>query len=268
VVAGSDLLVAIIAAIAVLGSMFALGSAGFAEEAADTSGEGLAFVYFAQLFNDMPGGVVFAPLLFFALALAGLSTLIALVELATRNVMDMGVGRPRAVAAVVGVTAVAGIPSALDTDFLSNQDFVWGIGLLVSGFFVAIAMMKRGLARVRAQVAETSGEVIGAWWTWCMRAVPALFVVLAGWWVYQAVVEFAPDSWWNPFDTFSLATMLTQWAIALAVVGALNGFLARKTIGGPMSDAPAGQKAADATNPAGSGAEHRAEHSPASSPGS
>lgn len=235
VVAGSDLLVAVVAAVAVLASLYALGSAGFVADAADASGEGLAFVYFAQLFGDMPGGVIFAPLFFFALALATLSTLIALVELATRNVMNLGISRPRAVTAVVGVSFLAGIPSAVNLDFLGNQDFVWGIGLLVSGFFIALAMMKHGLAKARAQIAATSNDRIGHWWVWCIRAVPALFVVLTGWWIYQAVVEFAPDTWWNPFDTFSLATMLTQWGVAMAVVIALNGYLARKTVAGPMT---------------------------------
>lgn len=33
----------------------------------------------------------------------------------------------------------------------------------------------------------------------------------------------------------SLATMLTQWGLAMAVVIALNGYLVRKTAAGPMT---------------------------------
>jgi NSS family neurotransmitter:Na+ symporter len=234
-VAVSDLLVAVIAAVAVLASLYALGSANVVEGAVIASGEGLAFVYFAQLFADMPGGAFFAVLFFGALALACLSTLIAFVELAARNVMDMGISRPRAVTAVVLVAFIGGVPSAIDTDFLGNQDFVWGIGLLLSGLFVAVAAMKHGLGRIRGAVSDS--RRLAVWWVWCIRAVPAIFVVLTGWWMYQAIAVYAPDSWWNPFDTYSLATMLTQWAIALAVVIAFNGFLAGKVTKGPMADA-------------------------------
>lgn len=47
--------------------------------------------------------------------------------------------------------------------------------------------------------------------------------------MYQAVFDFAPDRWWwNPFETFSLATMLLQWALLVVIVYALNRFLANR----------------------------------------
>lgn len=237
-VVGGDLVVAILAGVAVLGTLFALSSAADTEEAIAGSGEGLAFVYFARLFPEMPGGLVFSILFFFALALAALSTMIAFVELAARNLMDMGLRRPAAVGIVVATSAFAGIPSAANLDFLGNQDFVWGIGLLVSGLLVAVAMIRYGLGRARAEIAGATSTSVGTWWTVCIVAFPVLFTVLLGFWIYQAVAVFAPDTWWNPFDTFSLATMFGQWALALLVVLALNGFLARRTKAGPMSGAP------------------------------
>jgi neurotransmitter:Na+ symporter, NSS family len=56
--------------------------------------------------------VILAPLFFLALALAGVSSLIAMFELGTTNLMNFGVRRHRA-AIYVGIAAfLFGIPSA------------------------------------------------------------------------------------------------------------------------------------------------------------
>ncbi|MFI6575890.1 sodium-dependent transporter [Nocardiopsis sp. NPDC050513] len=247
IVAGGNYLVSLFAGVAVLGTLYALGSAAAAEEAVAGGNEGLAFIYFARLFPEMSGGVFFSVLFFLALAMAALSSLIAFVELAARNLMDMGVRRPVAVGSVVAASALAGIPSAVDLDFLANQDFVWGIGLLVSGIMVAVAMLRYGLGRARAEILGSAPSGVRAWWTVSIVGAPLLLAVLLGFWVYLSVAVYAPDTWWNPFDPFSLATMLGQWALALAVVLALNGFLARRIKAGPMSGAPEPGETTDAS---------------------
>ncbi|MDA2804183.1 sodium-dependent transporter [Nocardiopsis suaedae] len=237
-VAGGNFLVSLFAGVAVLGTLFALGSAAAADEAIAGGNQGLAFIYFARLFPEMTGGVAFSVLFFLALFMASVSTQIAFTELAARNLMDMGARRPVAVGAVVAVAAIGGVPSALNVDVLSNQDFVWGVGLLVSGLLIAVAMLKYGLGKARAELLGTGRSATGAWWTAAIGAAPVLLTVLLGFWVYLSVTEYAPDTWWNPFDPFSLATLLGQWAVALAIVLALNGFISRKTKAGPMSGAP------------------------------
>jgi NSS family neurotransmitter:Na+ symporter len=232
VVAG-NLLASLLAGTAVLCTIFALRSATFAEEALAAGNQGLAFIYLSELLVEMPGGAVFAPMFFIALALSGVSSLIAMVELASRNVMDFGLTRHRAVPLVVLVTFVAGIPAALSIDYLSNQDFVWGVGLLIGGLLAAIAMMKYGVERARAEVDAYSDFRIGQWWPWFIRIFPILFAIVIGWWMYQAIFDFAPETWWNPFKTFTLATMVLQWAILFAIVYALNNVLASRVRGGP-----------------------------------
>ncbi len=37
-----------------------------------------------------------------------------------------------------------GLPSALSSSFFANQDWVWGLGLSISGFFIAMAARKVG----------------------------------------------------------------------------------------------------------------------------
>lgn len=232
VVCGANLFASLMAGVAVLCSVFALRSAEFASEAASAGNQGLAFIYLTELLAQMPGGAFFAVLFFLALFLAGVSSLIAMTELATRNVMDMGMTRQSAVPWVVGVVFVAGIPSAFSVGFLTNQDTVWGVGLLLGGLCAALAMLKYGVERARREIDEVSDIRVGRWFNACLYAFPVLFAVLFGWWILQAVQETA---WWNPFQEFSLATMLLQWGLLAIVMLLLNRFFADRIGAGPMS---------------------------------
>jgi neurotransmitter:Na+ symporter, NSS family len=235
IIAFSDVLVGVIAAAVILGTLFAVApTQDFAEQALASGNVGLTFIYIVDLLATMPGAVILAPLFFLALALAGVSSLIAMFELGTTNLMNFGVARHRA-AIYVGVAAfLFGIPSALSITFLDNQDWVWGVGLLISGLLTALAIMKYGVERARHEINESSDLHVGRWWSVCIRIVPVLFLIIFGWWVYQSVVDH-PHTWWNPFETFSTGTMVVQWFILFAVVFALNGFMARRVVAGPMT---------------------------------
>ena len=41
-----------------------------------------------------------------------------------------------------------GIPSAMNIDILANQDFVWGVALMISGIFFALAASKYGIEKI------------------------------------------------------------------------------------------------------------------------
>lgn len=243
IVAFSDVVVGVVAAAVVLGTLFAVApTTAFAEEALGAGNVGLTFIYIVDLLATMPGAVVLAPLFFLALALAGVSSLIAMFELGTTNLMNFGVARRRA-AVYVGVACfLFGIPSALSITFLDNQDWVWGVGLLISGLLTALAIVKYGVERARAEINETSDVAVGRWWSVFIRLVPVVFLVVFSWWVYQSVVD-NPDSWWNPFETFSTGTMVVQWLVLFAAVYALNGFMARRVAAGPMTSTEAARAA-------------------------
>ncbi|NED97575.1 sodium-dependent transporter [Phytoactinopolyspora alkaliphila] len=238
IVAGNHL-ASLLAGIAVVCTIFALGGASFADEATGAGNEGLTFVYLAVLFGEMPGGTwFFAPLFFLVLALAGISSLIAMVELAARNVVDMGVRRKVAVPAIAAVAFLAGLPAAFNLDYLSNQDNVWGIALLISGLFAAVAMMKYGLEQARRDMDADSDFGVGGWWTILIRLFPVMFAFLFGWFIYQSVSD-PGKAWWDPTDTFSLATMVVQWGALVAILLVVNNRLANRINPGPISTVPA-----------------------------
>ena len=149
----------ILAGIAVMCTVFAALPEDAAREALAAGNEGLTFIWLPQLFSEIPGSQFFLPLFFLALSCAAISSLIAMLELPTRMAMDLGLSRKKAVPTVAAISFVCGLPSAWSMDFFKNQDWVWGIGLLFSGAFIAFAAIRYGAARFREQLINLSWRV-------------------------------------------------------------------------------------------------------------
>ena len=235
--------VSLLAAIMIFGTVFAvLGAEMSRPEVLDVmkdsgpASTGLTFIWMPQLFAKMPFGRGMALLFFLGLSFAAFSSLISMIELATRVLVDAGLRRKQAIACVGVFGFVLGVPSALYTGFLGNQDFVWGVALMLSGAFVAFAVIRYGAADF-ARTVVSGGE--GDWsagrlWIFLIRfAVPAQAMILLGWWLYLSASQYAPDSWYNPFDPYSVMTCLAQWGLVAALFLLMNRFLARRTTLGP-----------------------------------
>ncbi len=231
----ADVLAGFVAAIAVLCTVYAMSpTIALAEEALAAGNIGLTFIYVVELLAETPAAWLVSSLFFLALFLAAISSLIAMIELITTNVMNFGIDRKKAAIYAGIATFLFGIPSALSINFLDNQDWVWGVGLLISGLLTAVAMMKYGVEKARAQLNETSDLHIGAWWSFLIRIIPVMFVFIFGWWVMQSI-EWYPDNWWHPFEVFTTGTMIFQWVILFIVCYALNNFFAKNVVAGPMT---------------------------------
>ena len=223
----------LLAGMAIVPTAFAILSTEEALAAMESSNHGLTFIWIPQLFAQVPGGTVFLPLFFLALFFAALSSLIAMIELATRILMDGGMRRPKAVRLVASVVAVCGIPSAVNLAIFENQDWVWGIALMVSGLFISIAATQYGQKRFREELINVPGNDfhLGRVYSWILKyLVPAEFIAMFGWWMYQAATVYDPDGWWDPTHTFSVGTCLVQWAIALTLLISFNKKLARTSV--------------------------------------
>ena len=199
------------------------------------AGTGITFIWMPQLFAEMPLGKPLAVAFFLALTFAALSSLISMVELASRVVVDFGVPRPRAVPAVGAAAFAVGVPSAVWGDVFANQDFVWGVALMLSGAFVALAVTRYGAGRLASEVSTPSDwSLPGIWGGWLRWAIPVQAAVLLGWWLWQATTAAFTERWWDPTEPFSAATCVVQWAIALAVFVAFNRWMARRLASGEL----------------------------------
>ena len=193
---------------------------------------GLTFIWLPQLFDKMQLGRLLAVLFFLGLTFAGFTSLISMFELSTRVFVDMGFTRKKVIPVMLIVIYLAGIPSAMNLDFLSNQDHVWGIGLIISGVFMALFASKCGINILRNEFDSSGGDwVPGKWWDLIVRYfIPFASILLILWWLFLSATLLAPDQWYNPFNPFSVMTCLFQWGIALVILVMLNKWMARRTV--------------------------------------
>lgn len=207
-------------------------SPGLVREAVFGSGnEGLTFVWMPELFAEMPLGAGLMVLFFAALFFAALTSLIAMLELATRVCIDAGMQRRQAVRAVGVVAFVLGLPSALWLPVLRNQDWVWAVGLMLSGLFFAVAVTVHGVTHFRQTQLnhEHSNIRIGRWWDFVISCVvPAEAVLLTVWWLYQSM-HWAGEGWLSPFGEDNVGTVLFQLGVLLVVLLASNRWLAARS---------------------------------------
>jgi len=225
-----DNLGALIAGMTVLPAIYALSpTPEFASQALASGNTGITFIYIAQLFSVMPAGQILGAIFFLAMAIAALSSLLPMIEVGVLNIMDMGFSRKKATLAVCTGGFLLGVPSAYSLNFLDNQDWVWGIGLLVSGLFVSFALMKYGLEKIRNNEINTEWAdfQIGKWWTVCVSLFPVFFTIITVWWFKQSI-DWYPDTWWKPFEVFNLGTILFQFALLGAIALLTNNLLAKK----------------------------------------
>ena len=189
---------------------------------------GLTFIWMPQLFAKMTLGKPLAIFFFLGLTFAGFSSLISMLELPVRNLIDFGVSRAKAVGWIVVVCFVMGIPSARNLDILGNQDFVWGVALMLAGVFVALAAIRYGLDRMISEVtAESVNDwAFPKWWMPVINyVVPIIGVTIFGWWMWVSATVYAPDDWYDPTSSYSVATCVVQWGIVMVFFYLLNGWM-------------------------------------------
>ena len=222
--------VSLLAGIMVLCTVFAVDP-GARDAIVGAGNYGLTFQWMPVLFGKIPAGQIFMVFFFLALTFAALTSLISMLELATRVLIDAGLQRKTAILWIGSAGLVLGAPSALSLDVLGNQDWVWGVGLMLSGLFFALAARKFGLERLRTEVVNAEGADlhIGRWWVFVVGVlVPVEAVTLMVWWLWGAAQG---DDSWNPLSPFSAGTVLAQWAVALVALFLLNSWLARRCSG-------------------------------------
>lgn len=210
--------ISLMAGILVLCTIFSI-QPDAATEIVGAGNNGLTFIWVPQLFSQIPAGQLFMAVFFLALLFAAFTSLVSMIELATRVLMDRKIPRRRAVLIVGAAGVIFGLPSALSPAFFNNQDAVWGIGLMVSGLLFAVAVIKYGANRFRDVLMNTgdSDFLVGRWWRPLVFFVLLEAVILLVWWLSQTISQEGWAASLNPFADWSLGTVLLQWGAALAV---------------------------------------------------
>lgn len=203
---------------------------------------GLTFIYLPQLIHRLPGNffihAAFAATFFLAFSFAALSSMISMVQLTTQTIQELGVPKKWAIGLTGGLAFLLGTPSALNMAFFENQDWVWGLGLIVSGLFISFGVIRYGVNRYRENVINTSPQdfKLGRFYNGMIKVlIPAQALILIGWYFYQSITSLDSE-WWNPFRVYSAGTILFQWGLALLVFFLLNRWMVKKTLHSPPQE--------------------------------
>jgi len=223
----------LLAGIVIFATVFSLGSGNVQDIiGSESSNNGLAFEWMPALFATMPGGRLFGALFFLGLSFAAISSLIAMVELSVRIFMDFGMSRRITIILVGTVGFIMGIPSALSMNVFNNQDWVWGVGLMVSGGFFSFVVIRYGVDKFRANLINTEGNDIsaGRWFEIIIAyLIPIEFIVMVCWWFYQSTSWEA--NWWNPIGLqLNIGTCIFQWGILIGLFLFLNSLINKKIV--------------------------------------
>ncbi|XP_066276205.1 uncharacterized sodium-dependent transporter YocR-like [Branchiostoma lanceolatum] len=191
---------------------------------------GLTLIWVPILYGTMTGGRVLCAIFFLCVLMAGWSSHITIVESVVRNIEDFGVPRKLTVLGVTLLMFLIGLPSALDINFLVNQDFVWGFSLLFCGTGLTILALRFGVRKFRDVVINEYGYLFD-WhlpvvWIWVIRLlIPAQALFIFIWWTIEQIEsEVRP---WYELWRESLMMCWVQWLGAVIVLLGCNLVLVR-----------------------------------------
>ena len=214
---------------------------------------GITFTWMPQLFKTMAFGRFFMVLFFLALSFAAFTSLVSMVEVATRAFVDAGMDRARAIKFIGIGGFLLGVPSALSMKVFDNQDWVWGVALMVAGLFFAISIVRYGIRRFREEQLNhpDSNVKVGRWWDFVIRVLaPIQMVFLLGWflfdswyasWKKNAAILADPSStekadywgWLHPFNpdqVQNVGAILFQFSVVLIGLILANKWIVRVTM--------------------------------------
>lgn len=207
-------------------------------------GLGLAFVAFPTVISSMPAGWIFGVLFFLSLVIAGLTSLISIVQVVVASVQDRtGMGRGPAVLVVGGATALVSLllfSSDNGVYFLDAADhFInqYGIALAALVLVIVVAWWLRRLPELQEHVNLTSAVRLGKWWLVCLGIITPLVL---GWMMVDSLrAEF--DANYGDYATDFLVKYGWSVAIGALVVGIVISLIPwRRTGGQPVPPARSG----------------------------
>lgn len=183
------------------------------------AGIGLAFVAFPAVISEMPFGALFGVLFFSSLVIAGLSSLISIVQVVVSAVQDRtGMRRKPAVLGIGGLVALvslllfpteSGIYLLDASDHFINQ---YGIALAALVGLIVIVWVLRQLPSLQQNADATSAIRLGHWWRICLGVITPLVL---GWMMVDSLrTEFQEN-----YEGYSTGFLLSAgWSVAIGAL--------------------------------------------------
>lgn len=149
-VSALDTLVAILAGVVIFPAAFALTTnPGTIVDDLVAGGPGLLFITLPELFNQMPGSMVWSALFFCLLALAALTSTISLMEVVTVYFHEeLRISRAKSVMIVTAGVVILGVFSSFSSSFfnfldISSAKFMLPLGGLFTSLFTGWVLQRR-----------------------------------------------------------------------------------------------------------------------------
>lgn len=210
-------LLAGIGVFAALGFMAQKAGVGVEEVAA--GGVGLAFIVFPQIINEFPAlNGFFGSLFFICLTLAGLTSLISIVETFVAGVQDkFKVSRTKSVAIGGGLAALISILFATKggLNFLDAADyFINQFGVALAGLVevVVVAWVLKELKNIQEHANSISDIMIGTWWRVCLGVITP---VVLGYMMVQNIIDNIKENYGGYPTSFII---YSGWTVAVAAI--------------------------------------------------
>lgn len=186
----------------------------------ELQGINLAFVSFPSIISEMPfGASVFGLLFFGSLVIAGLSSLISIVQVVVASVQDRtGLTRVPAVLLVGGAASAISV-GLYTTDsgifFLDAADhFINQYGIALAGLVIVVVVswLLRRLPKLQGHADATSAMRLGLWWR---VALGVITPVILGWMMWDSLsTELAEN-----YEGYPTALLLTAgWGVAVGAI--------------------------------------------------
>ncbi len=198
---------------------FMAQASGVAVDEVASSGLGLAFVAFPAIINEAPAGSLLGVLFFGSLVLAGVTSLVSVIEVVisavrdkfelTRRAATLWVIVPSSVLSLVFFSTASGVYVLDIVDHFINR---YGILVVAVVSMVAVGWVARALGALADHMNLTGSVPLGQWWKVLIAAItPAVLIVVL-------VRELGADLG-TPYEGYpGWMLAVFGWGIAAAVI--------------------------------------------------
>ncbi|MBD1380810.1 sodium-dependent transporter [Metabacillus arenae] len=183
------------------------------------AGVGLAFVVFPQIINEFPAfNGLFGFLFFASIVLAGLTSLISIVETFVAGLQDkFGISRTKSVLIGGGISALLSLIYATrgGLNFLDSVDyFINTFGITLAGLVqvILVAWVAKELKNLQSHANGISDIQLGTWWRICLTVITP---IVLGW----MMIDNFRINLTTPYGGYPIAFLIQWgWLVALAVI--------------------------------------------------